>query len=71
MGVDGLCHLPQVSLLGFLAGLDDGLEPLSAAVLASKELADGEAEKVEAHSTFVLVERVGDAGLAGFQVQAH
>jgi hypothetical protein len=68
VGTDECFHLFQVTLLGLLAWFDDDLVAAFAVMLSHWKLSDGETQKVKPDATFVLMKRVGDVGLVGFQV---
>jgi len=57
--------------LRLAAGADEDFVAPFAAVSANRKLADGEAEKVKTGAAIVFVERVGEVGFGGFQVQSH
>ena len=73
---DDRLSLTQVSFTRFFAGLDERLETRltperTGVILAYPMLPDAEAGKVKADMPFVRVERVGDAGFAGLELQSH
>src|SRR3990170_172009 len=71
MSVDELLHSFQMTLLRLDTWFDDGLVAPFAAMLTNCELPDSEAKEVKTCAAFVFVERVRDAGFAGFEGQSH
>ena len=76
MLANNLFDLFEVPFLRFQAGFDEGLEagsiPERTGVISSHPiLSDVETQKIEPDLPITLVERVDDAGLAGFQAQSH
>jgi hypothetical protein len=69
VSMDKHFHLFQMTLLGFFAWFDDDLVSTPTVMLSHWELSDGKAQKIESDATFVLMKRVGNVRLAGFQAQ--
>lgn len=67
VSTDECFHLLQVKLLGLLARFDDDLVAALAVMLSHWKLSDVKAQKIEPDATFVLMKRVGDVRLVGFQ----